>query len=109
ATITVTISATRLSVNPVIQGSTDQTAARQGDHILTQVVTDKETAQFQANPTGTKQLPATAATASVTIAMGQGSAGAYTLVLAQGTEFDTTDGSVKFVTTENVNVTFDAW
>jgi hypothetical protein len=67
ATITMTVAATPISVNPTIQGSTDPSAASQGDHLLTQVVTGTAQSSFQATPTGQQNIPAAAATTTETI------------------------------------------
>lgn len=63
--ITITIAATPLSVNSTIQGSTDPAAAAKADHVLTGVVTSHSSSQFQATPTGTTNLPAVAAKATL--------------------------------------------
>ncbi|HEV3123887.1 MAG TPA: hypothetical protein VG266_04845 [Candidatus Dormibacteraeota bacterium] len=65
ATVTVTIKAKSISVNKLIQGTTDATAAAGPDHVLTSVIAADENDQFQAKPTGTKAIPATPGTGSV--------------------------------------------
>jgi hypothetical protein len=64
--ITITIAATPLSVSSTVQGSTDPAAASKPDHVLTGVVTSRPASQqFQATPTGTANLPAVAARATL--------------------------------------------
>jgi hypothetical protein len=67
ATVTVTIKAHAISINKLIQGTPDATAAAGPDHVLTSVVTADESDQFQAKPTGTKAIPATPATGSIVL------------------------------------------
>ena len=87
ATITMTVAATPLSVNPTIQGSTDQSAASQGDHLLTQVANATTQNAFQATPTGQQALPATAASGVETISSQFPIQG----IIPAGTQFESSD------------------
>jgi hypothetical protein len=67
ATITLTVAATPVADTNPIQGGTAAPAAGQNDYVQTQIVTAQETNSFQANPTGTQQIPATAASGAVVL------------------------------------------
>lgn len=102
ATITMTVAATPLTVNPTIQGSTDAGAAAQGDHVLTQVVSATGQTAFQATPTGQTTLPATAASGVVTIT----TSGPFPFqgTIPQNTRFQNSDGSIVFYVTQDTFV-----
>jgi hypothetical protein len=67
ATVAVTIAEQPLSVSPIIQGGTAAPKPGQADYIQTRVVQDSASQQFTATPTGTKSIPATAATGQVVL------------------------------------------
>ncbi len=96
ATVTVTLTATPHSVNPVIQGTTDAAASKGADHILTQVQSDTETAQFSVAPTGTKQLPAIASSGSIVI-QSRVPGPELKTTIPKNEEFDTADGHKFYV------------
>ncbi|HYL72035.1 MAG TPA: hypothetical protein VEY89_12105, partial [Candidatus Dormibacteraeota bacterium] len=102
AKITVTLAGTQLSKNATIQGSTDPTAARQGDHVLTTVLTAQAAGSFQATPTGTAQLPPTPATATLTFSW-NGPA-PQVVYMPQGQVFETGSQSVSFVSSQTTTL-----
>jgi len=96
AKITITIDATPLSVSPTIQGSTS--ASTLPDHVLTGVVTSNAQSSFQATPTGTTTLPATAARTTVVFATNNPF---RDFALPTGETITSSDGSVSFVVTKS--------
>jgi hypothetical protein len=99
ARITVTLNAVPVSVSPTIQGSPDPAEAKQHDHILTQVVTASNSGQFQASPTGQKQLPPVAATGQITLRVANPASpfyavGTQSTTMKAGTQFQTDDGKI---------------
>ncbi|MBV8526867.1 MAG: hypothetical protein JOZ75_00980, partial [Candidatus Dormibacteraeota bacterium] len=109
ATITVTLAGAPLSVNPTIQGSTDPSQAKSGDHILTQVLSATGTGNFNASPTGQKTLPATAASGSVAVQFsGNTSPNGVLGQIPQGTQFQNADGSIVFKATQDVTLCYPA-
>lgn len=109
ATITVTLAGSPLSVNPTIQGTTDATAAKAGDHILTQVLSATGTGNFNASPTGQKTLPATAASGTVAVQFSGNTAPNGVLgQIPQGTQFQNSDGSIVFKATQDVTLCYPA-
>lgn len=102
ATVTVTLAGAPLSVNPTIQGSTDPTAAKAGDHILTQVLQTQGSGNFAANPTGQKTIPAANATDSVTLTTN--ATHSLSFQVPQGDTFQTNDHSITFVVTQTTQV-----
>lgn len=108
AKVTLTIAATQLTAEPiVIQGSTDAASAQQSDHIQTSVIGSDASAQFTATPTGSKTVPAVAATGEIvfeTDILAPGGAGVQ-FDIPQGMEFDTGDSTPqRFIATEAVHV-----
>ncbi len=97
AKVTITIAATPLSVNPTIQGSTSAAASKQADHVLTGIVNSSSTQSFQASPTGTTNLPATAAKTTLTFSTDDSSDLQFT-VTPNNPNFNiqTQDGSITF-------------
>ncbi|HYA01137.1 MAG TPA: hypothetical protein VEK76_12445 [Candidatus Binatia bacterium] len=67
ATVAITVVEQPLPVTATIQGSADPTQNTGPNHILTKVVSDTGSQQFPATPTGTKSIPAVAATGSVVL------------------------------------------
>lgn len=109
ATITVTLAGSPLSVNPTIQGTTDTTAAKAGDHILTQVLSATGTGNFNASPTGQKTLPATAASGTIAVQFsGNTSPNGVLGQIPQGTQFQNSDGSIVFKATQDVALCYPA-
>ena len=109
ATITVTLAGAPLSVNPTIQGTTDPTAAKAGDHILTQVLSATGTGNFTASPTGQKTLPATAASGTIAVQFsGNTSPNGVLGQIPQGTQFQNSDGSIVFKATQDVTLCYPA-
>lgn len=105
ATVTLTLAATPIQTNNPIQGTTDPSLAGSPDHVLTAVETADETQQFQANPTGHKTLPATAASAQVVMQTDLKNVADFTV--PKGTEFDTsTTPQIKFMATQDTVVHF---
>ena len=92
ATVTVTVGEQPLSVSPTLQGTADPTAASQPDHVLTKMVSDSVSQQFQATPTGTKTIPAAKASGQVALTANSLpgyciSPGQLTFQTASGTQF----------------------
>lgn len=98
ATVTVTIAEQPLTVNPTIQGTTTATEASQPNFVLSKVVTDTTSQNFQVNPTGTQAVPPVAATGTVVLTAGGNGeiafdySGSDPLVFqtSTGVQFDTT-------------------
>jgi hypothetical protein len=97
AKITITIDATPLSVSPTIQGSPTAASATLPDHVLTGIVTSTAQSSFQAAPTGTTTLPATAARTTVVFATNKPF---RDFPLPAGEEITSGDGSISFVVTK---------
>ncbi|HEX4579983.1 MAG TPA: hypothetical protein VH498_08280, partial [Candidatus Dormibacteraeota bacterium] len=95
AKVTITLAGTPLTVNPTIQGSPDAANAGQADHIVTSVVSSSQSAQFNAKPTGTQPVPATAAAAQIVLSTDLPTVAPFTV--PKGEEFDTADNPpIKF-------------
>lgn len=105
ATVTVRINANTVKVSQLIQGTTDPTAAAGPNHILTQVVTADESQQFQAKPTGTKTIPAAAATGNVVLTTDLSPRGACITGIRKGQTAFTTSGSPPIVFLAAADVT----
>ncbi|MHB8718094.1 MAG: baseplate J/gp47 family protein [Candidatus Dormibacteria bacterium] len=104
ATVKITLAGQPLSANPTIQGSTDPTAAGQADHITTVVVSSDQKQTFDAKPTGSQQLPATAATVTLHFTTTVPNGIAY-LPLSKGEVFDTTDNPpIQFAITQDTDL-----
>ncbi|MHB8489832.1 MAG: hypothetical protein ACYDCS_11585 [Candidatus Dormibacteria bacterium] len=98
AKITITIAATPLSVSSTIQGTTSPTEATLPDHVLTGVVTSNTSQTFQASPTGTATLPATAAKVTLTFTTNSPSDISFALNPNDGNAaIQTSDQSITFV------------
>jgi len=97
ATITLTVAATPLSDTEPIQGGTTSPATGQTNYVQTQIVSSQKSDTFQANPTGTQQLPATAAQG--TLYFSTDLAAPVTLTVASGD---------LFLTNGNPAITFGA-
>ena len=105
ATVTLTLSATQVSANNPIQGTTDANLSASPDHILTAVETTDQSASFQAKPSGQKTLPATAATAQLVLQTDLKNVADFTI--PKGTEFDTSGSpQLKFYATADTVVHF---
>ena len=103
AKLTVTLNAVPVSVSPTIQGSPDPAEAKQPGHILTQVATSSSSGQFQANPSGQKQLPPVAANGQVVLRVVKSTSPLYATgtspqTIHAGTQFQTDDGKLFAVT-----------
>lgn len=97
AKVTITIAATPLSVNPTIQGSTNAATSSQPDHVLTGIVNSSSTQSFQASPTGTTNIPATAAKTTVTFSSTGSSDIQFTVAPSNSnSDIQTADGSITF-------------
>jgi hypothetical protein len=97
AKVTITIAATPLSVSPTIQGSTNAATSKQADHVLTGIVNSSSTQSFQASPTGTTNIPATAAKTTLTFST-TGKSDIQFTVTPNNPNFNiqTQDGSITF-------------
>jgi hypothetical protein len=109
AVVTVTVAEQPLTVTPTIQGTTTPPTAGQTNFVLSKIVSDTTSQQFQVTPTGTQAVPAVAATGSVVLSFGATSSdystGASGTIPAN-TEFQTsTNPPVVFNSTQNTFVT----
>jgi len=95
--VTITIAATPLSVSSTLQGTTNPTAATQADHVLTGVVSATASSQFTATPTGTQNVPASAAKATVVFSTNNPF---RNFSLGAGETLNNSDMSVAFVVTK---------
>ena len=103
ARVTITLQAQAISVNPVIQGSTDASLATAPDHLVTTVVSADTSANLMATPTGVKTTPAVAATGTVVIKSDLPAPSSFPI--PKGEEFDTADNPpVKFYATQDVTI-----
>ncbi|GAC1341396.1 MAG: hypothetical protein NVSMB29_11790 [Candidatus Dormibacteria bacterium] len=103
ARVVITLQATPVSVNPIIQGSPDPALATAPDHLLTSVVSADNTGNLTATPTGSKTLPAAAATGTVVIKSDLPTPSSFPI--PKGEEFDTSDTPpVKFYATQAVTI-----
>lgn len=102
ATVTVTIVATPLTVNPIIQGTTTASQASASDFVLTKVATSTQTNAFTATPTGTKTIPAVAA--SGTLELETNVPGQTQMTVPQGSQF-TAEGATPVVFTVTTSTT----
>jgi hypothetical protein len=114
ATITLTVAATPLSDTQPIQGGTTAPTAGQTNYVQTQIVTSQKSDTFQANPTGTQQLPATAAQGQVVIATDLPAEALFTSakgnqITASNTQFQTSGSSpITFGPNQGTDVTVPA-
>lgn len=103
AQVTVTIAATELSANPTIEGTADPAVAKQGDHILTEVVTADAANRFAALPTGVQTVPPTPATGAVAFSTDLPFGASFAIQKGEG--FQTSDNPpVIFYATQDVAV-----
>ncbi|TMC49699.1 MAG: hypothetical protein E6J14_05610 [Chloroflexi bacterium] len=102
AKVTVDLAATPVAVNPTVQGSTDPSNQNQPDHVVTAVATSDANQQFQANPTGTKDVPATPATGAVVFMTDLPNGANFTI--PKNETFQTSDASVTFFATADTPV-----
>jgi hypothetical protein len=105
ATVTVRLAANTVKVSQLIQGTSDPTAAAGPNHVLTKVVTADESQSFQAKPTGTKAIPAAAATGSVVLSTDLAPFGACITGIRKGQTAFTTSGSPPVVFLAAADVT----
>jgi hypothetical protein len=111
ATVTLTVAEPPLTVSPTIQGTTSTAQASQPNHILSKQIPDTASQTFQATPTGSKPVPAVAATGVVVLsATGQGPcADGCTFTLEPTYQFETaTTPSVVFGVSGQTGVTVPA-
>jgi hypothetical protein len=111
ATVTITVAEPTLAVSPTIQGTTSTAQASQPNHVLSKQITDTASQTFQATPTGSKPVPAVAATGVVVLsATGQGPcANGCTFTLEPTYQFETaTTPSVVFGVSGQTGVTVPA-
>ncbi len=106
AKVTITVAGTPVSVNPTIQGSTDPAAAKQGDHLLTSVITASGSGKFAASPTGSQTLPATPAGGKIVFTTNVPEGAQFSL--NQGAGFQTSDGSVNYLVTQGTYICISA-
>jgi hypothetical protein len=110
ATVTVTVAEQPLTVNPTIQGTSAAAQASQTNYVLSKVVTDSGTQQFQVTPTGSQAVSAVAATGSIVLTALQGgicytAPGGCSAPLKQGTEFQTSGSpGVLFEVTQDTDI-----
>jgi hypothetical protein len=103
AKVVITLAGTPLTASPTVQGSPDPGNAGQADHIVTSVVSSDQSAQFTATPTGSKQVPATAATTNVVFQTDLPSGASF--AVPKGEEFDTQDNPpLRFYATADTQV-----
>jgi len=105
ATVTITLNPQPVKISRLIQGTTDTTAASGPDHVLTQVVSADESSQFQAKPTGIKQIPAAAASGSIVMTTDLRPEGACLQNIRKGQTTFTTQGSTAVVFLAAADVT----
>lgn len=118
AKVTITLTETPVSDHPTLTGSTDPTQAGKAGHIVTQVLSDNVQQSFQATPSGTKQVAAVTATATVTFATTTPQGDEFCLYpIGQATatppfagcqmvegDFETADGTSTFGVTQVVHI-----
>ncbi len=101
ATVTATINATPVSVNSIIQGSASSSTASTPGHVLTRVLSASQSQVITAKPTGTKLLPAVAATGNVELETSIPAPDTVSVTVPQGSIFETSDNPpVVFVVTQ---------
>jgi hypothetical protein len=101
ATVTLAATAQNRSLNVNIVGSVNPVPADQAsDHIQTRVLTSDQTASTTANSTGHRDVAAAAATGNLQFQNTNG----FGLRVGSGCEVATGDNSLKFVTTEELDL-----
>ncbi|HEY2705469.1 MAG TPA: hypothetical protein VGL20_17440 [Candidatus Dormibacteraeota bacterium] len=108
AKVTITLKATPVELSKQIQGTSDPSAAQGPDRVLTKAVTDDESQQFTAKPTGQKQIQAVAATGGIVLTTDEPYPFCASNGFPRGTEFSTGGGRpVKFVVSQDTTNTPD--
>lgn len=108
AKVTITLKATPVELSKQIQGTSDPSAAQGPDRVLTKAVTDDESQQFSAKPTGQKQIQAVAATGGIVLTTDEPYPFCASNGFPRGTEFATGGGRpVKFVVSQDTTNTPD--
>ena len=102
AKVTITLKATPVELSKQIQGTSDPTSAQGPDRVLTKAVTDDESQQFDAKPTGKKTIQAVAATGTVLLQSDEPYPFCASNGFPKGTEFATTGSKpVKYVVSQD--------
>jgi hypothetical protein len=108
AKVTITLKATPVELSKQIQGTSDPSSAQGPDRVLTKAVTDDESQQFNAKPTGQKQIQAVAATGGIVLSSDEPRASCAANGFPKGTEFASAGGKpVRFVVTQDTTNTPD--
>jgi hypothetical protein len=108
AKVTVTLKATPVQLSRTIQGTSDPSSAQGPDRVLTKAVTDDESQQFDAKPTGQKQIQAVAATGGLVLTTDEPFPFCASNGFPRGTEFATAGSKpVKFVVSQDTTNTPD--
>ena len=103
ARVGITLVGSPVAVSPTIQGSTDPASAAQPDHIVTTALTSNPSSQFTATPTGSQQVPAKAATGTITFSTVIPTGAQFTV--PKGTEFDTQDNPpIRFMAKQTTGI-----
>ncbi len=108
AKVTITLKATPVELSKQIQGTSDPSSAQGPDRVLTKAVTDDESQQFTAKPTGQKQIQAVAATGGIVLTTDEPFPFCASNGFPRGTEFSTAGGKpVRFVVSQDTTNTPD--
>jgi hypothetical protein len=108
AKVTITLKATPVDLSKQIQGTSDPSAAQGPDRVLTKAVTDDESQQFDAKPTGQKQIQAVAATGGIVLTTDEPFPFCASNGFPRGTEFSTAGAKpVRFVVSQDTTNTPD--
>ena len=108
AKVTITLKATPVELTKQIQGTSDPSSAQGPDRVLTKAVTDDENQQFDAKPTGQKQIQAVAASGGIVLTTDEPFPFCASNGFPRGTEFSTGGGKpVKFVVSADTTNTPD--
>jgi hypothetical protein len=108
AKVTITLKATPVQLTKQIEGTSDPSASQAPDTILTKAVTDDETQQFDAKPTGQKQITAVAASGGIVLTTDEPYPFCASNGFPRGTEFSTSGSKpVKFVVSADTTNTPD--
>ncbi|MEA2672624.1 MAG: hypothetical protein QOG45_2844, partial [Chloroflexota bacterium] len=108
AKVTITLKATPVELSKQIQGTSDPSSAQGPDRVLTKAVTDDESQQFSAKPTGQKQIQAVAATGGIVLTTDEPFPFCASNGFPRGTEFSTAGAKpVRFVVSQDTTNTPD--
>ena len=108
AKVTITLKATPVDLSKQIQGTSDPSTAQGPDRVLTKAVTDDESQQFNAKPSGQKQIQAVAATGGIVLTTDEPFPFCASNGFPRGTEFSTAGAKpVRFVVSQDTTNTPD--